>query len=351
MTTPLTRTLPPLNVILGHFEESCAADGTHDLSWAQTSKELSRDSFYDAGAWAILVSGVKWATAQSWARKAQQTGFPWSSDGWRTLNDWSDADFASWCKAMAAELATPQSDLSGRFRDKWWWIWDLGWYLAQFETEAAFREHFFAGKGQGRELNDDDIGRLARIKRTEWPRLGGIDVANRYFILKNLGGDFLKPDVWINAFCEWYGKVEVGELADMLREQGIHCGKFDAYCWAYCEREVRKSSLLAAHLNARFDVDVDAAPALVSGPTVAEFEGSVWRVEGIRLVIRDESDAAIAAPYDYVRAATESDTVASWLDRRVLPSLESREVIVLKGDGAEPAGQTKLRTVRESYGD
>lgn len=349
MPTPTSRALPTLDVVLAHFEASSAAEDKYDLDWVIASKELSRDSFFDAGAWAIIAAARPWATAQEWAQKAERTGFPFSSNGWATLSDWSDVDFDQWCKAMASELAVPQPDLSGGFRKKWWWIWDLGWYLSQFEDEVAFRQHFFDGKEQGHQLTDDDVRRLAQIKRNEWPRLGGIDVANRYFILRNLGGDFLKPDVWINAFCEWYGNVEVAELAAMLRERGIHCGKFDAYCWAYCEREIRRSALLPAHLNAHFAVHADLGGTRVSGTTVADFEASVWRIERIRIVIREESVAAVTAPYQYRRAAADGDTVTPWLDLRVLPSVGGREVVVLRGDGQESPASAELGAVRESY--
>ena len=348
MPRPSVRSLPALHVLLEHFETSQAESGQRDLERAIENRKLSRSSFYGEGMWAILVSGVSVAIAQGWLEKAERTGFPCASSDWQVLGDWRDAEFDAWCKSMARTLEAPQTDLSGKFRDKWWYIWDLGWYLAQFPSESAFRKHFFGGKTAGADLAEEDVRRLAEIKRVEWPRLGGIDVANRYFILRNLGGDFLKPDVWINAFCQWYGGIDVAELADMLRTQGIHCGQFDAYCWDYCEREIGRSRNLAKHFNAQFmngEAPLEPSP----GTTVSEVEESIWEVEHIRVVIRQEADAEAPLPYDYRRGATASDTVASWIDRRVRPLLDGQEVVVLKGDGGKAAGQAKLATVRNSY--
>ena len=350
MSRPPAQSLPTLGNLLRHFQAAQAKSGARDLERVTESRKLSRSNFYREGMWAILVSGMNVATAQGWLEKAERTGFPCAPSGWRALGDWQDAEFDAWCKLMAGALESPQADLSGKFRDKWWYIWDLGWYLAQFSSESAFRLHFFGGKSWGADLADEDVRRLAEIKRIEWPRLGGIDVANRYFILRTLGGDFLKPDVWINTFCDWYGGVSVAELADMLRGQGIHCGQFDAYCWDYCEREIAMSRNLAKHFTAHF-IEGDVPTESSAGATVAEVEDSIWEIEHVRVVIRHEVMAKALLPYDYQRAAAGSDTIASWIDRRVRPLLDGQDVVVLKGNGRTATGHTKLDTVRNSYAE
>ncbi len=78
-------------------------------------------------------------------------------------------------------------------------------------------------------MTDEDVHRLLKIKRSDGVlyRIGEVSV---YFILRNLGGNFLKPDTWIKAFAEWFGYADVSQLASALASAGIHCGKFDAYC-------------------------------------------------------------------------------------------------------------------------
>ena len=201
---------PTLHTVLELFENQVSGDAKSWIESACTSKKLTRDSFFEAAYWAILVANMNVVTAQSWVDKAQACGFP---RDWRELGDWNDDDgkFDGWCKKMAKELVNPKEDLDGVFRSRWWGIWDIGWRLAQFESDAAFAEHYFGGKKHGRDLTDEDIHRLARIKRTEGAlyRIGKVSI---YFILRNLGGNFLKPDTWINAFADWFGCESVSQL-------------------------------------------------------------------------------------------------------------------------------------------
>ena len=337
--------LPTLSQLLEFFEAEEDRRGFRNLEEAISSKRLTRDAFYEQAAWAILVSGFKWEVAQRVASKANACGFP--SD-WKVLGEWEDDDFDGWCKVMAAQLDTPQQDLAGKFRDKWWAIWDLAWYLLKFDTEADFRRHFFGGKTQGRELTDADVRRLRTIKQREG-RLYMIGEANRYFVLRNLGGDFLKPDVWIEAFCRWYGDIKVSELARQLKDQGIRCGRFDAYCWSYCEREVDQADRLEAHFNEVFDGG-KAAHIDHGGDSVSTFEDTVWRTEKLRIVVRDRRSRRIEG-YAYERAANQDWTLSKFIGKRLQPALGDREVTVVAGDGGVPNGRALLRTVRASYGN
>ncbi len=236
---------PSLHRVLSRFEHQAPNDTRSWLESTHSSKELTRKTFFDETYWAILVANMKASTARSWDENARKSKFPFN---WRKLGDWSDDDFNGWCRRMAKTLSDPKADLEGVFRERWYGIWDIGWRLAQFESEAEFREHYFAGKEHGSELTDDDVCRLKEIKRKEGAlyRIGPVSI---YFILRNLGGDFLKPDTWIKAFAAWYGCDSVEELVSALRSDGIHCGKFDAYCWEYCTAHVGRASDLPRHFN------------------------------------------------------------------------------------------------------
>ena len=156
--------LPALGRLLQFFEEEEVHHGHRDLETAISSKELTRTNFFGEASWAILVSGFKWEVASIINEKAWGCGFPKS---WQVLGEWGDDEFDAWCKSMAAELNPPQDDLTGKFRDKWWAIWDLAWYLLQFDTEASFRDHFFDGKSEGYALAEEDVQRLKKIKDEE----------------------------------------------------------------------------------------------------------------------------------------------------------------------------------------
>jgi len=51
----------------------------------------------------------------------------------------------------------------------------------------------------------------------------------------------------------------------------------------------------------------------------------------------------------FKKGAKQSWTVQEWKDGRFCPSYEDLGVSVLRGDGSQAAGNTVLRTVRESY--
>ena len=66
---------------------------------------------------------------------------------------------------MAKVLSSPKDDLTGRFRKRWWAIYDLGCYLAEFESEAEFRERCFDGKKHGHQLRNEDYHTLLQSRR------------------------------------------------------------------------------------------------------------------------------------------------------------------------------------------
>lgn len=337
--------LPPLATVLTALQSAAADAGeTADLEAAAESKKLTRDAFFVEAHWAILVANVSYDTATGWSEKARSTGFPFD---WRVLGRWDDEQFDGWCKKMAKVLSSPRDDLVGKFRERWWSIWDLGWWLADFECDDDFRDRVFGGKTHGEELVEGDVLQLATIHRQG--RLRMIGHANRYFILRNLGGDFLKPDVWVQEFCRWYGDIDVGGLADLLREEGINCGRFDAYLWSYCAREIRGTSRLGARFDEMF-MDDGGVTEPVEGETdtIADFEDAVWEIEGIRVVVRDWSGGRIKR-YEYERAARENWRVSEFVGKRIGPLADGREVVVLNGGGLRTHGGTLLRTVRASY--
>ena len=340
----ITTYLPSLGQLMQFFREN--AHDPSRLERAIASKNLSREVFYETASWAILVSNASRSVADIWYEKAQSTGFP---DRWETLALWRDRDFKSWSKKMAAILETPRTDLVGKFRDRWWSVWDLARWLDEFNDDDDFCDRVFGSKRDGKELNDDDIQHLKNVKKTG--RLRMIGDANRYFILRNLGGDFLKPDVWINAFCEWYGDVTVAELAAQLRREGIHCGRFDAYLWSYCEQEVYESRRLGWWFDELTTADYDNGFTLQNIRTISvkEFEEAVWNVEKIRVVVRAHEDTRLTNAYNFERSANKEWTLHKWLRTRLDLVMREFAVYVVVGRGLIPRSNSLLQTIRDSY--
>ncbi len=109
---------PTLHTVLNLFETQVSEDAKSWIDSACTSKKLTRDAFFEAAYWAILVANMNVDTAQSWVDKASACGFPFD---WRELGRWNDDDgkFDAWCKKMARQLETPKEDLEGVFRERW----------------------------------------------------------------------------------------------------------------------------------------------------------------------------------------------------------------------------------------
>jgi hypothetical protein len=83
---------------------------------------------------------------------------------------------------------------------------------------------------------------------------------------------------------------------------------------------------------------------------VTDLEDAVWDVEGIRIVIRASTKSTrVMLAYNFKKAAPQTWTVSEWFENRVRPRTGSREVVVIGGDGEQPNGNMKLRTLRSSY--
>lgn len=82
--------------------------------------------------------------------------------------------------------------------------------------------------------------------------------------------------------------------------------------------------------------------------TVEELEKKVWDQDGIRIVVRDRSNAKVKE-YNQKKAAQDNWRITQFLHNRIAPLVKDREVAVIDGDGKVPNGNMKLYTIRQSY--
>ena len=82
---------------------------------------------------------------------------------------------------------------------------------------------------------------------------------------------------------------------------------------------------------------------------VQELEDKVWTQDGIRIVVRAAS-AAEVRQYAHKKAAEVNWRVTEFLEKRINPLLDGKEVIVLEGNGEQPNGNSRLGSIRQSYG-
>ena len=80
-----------------------------------------------------------------------------------------------------------------------------------------------------------------------------------------------------------------------------------------------------------------------------EFEDAVWKIEGIRIVVRASGTEEID-DYDFKNAAPWNWTLTKLLNQRIDARVgEDTEVVVIRGDGELPRKNTTLDTIRTSY--
>jgi hypothetical protein len=90
-------------------------------------------------------------------------------------------------------------------------------------------------------------------------------------------------------------------------------------------------------------------------PKVKSIESSIRRIERFRVRIRAQDghdvrgDRELVPSYHYDRAANDDMTVEDWKQNRFRKLFSGFDVDVLNARGRAVPGNTKLRTVRNSY--
>lgn len=197
-------------------------------------KSITRQNFFEAGAFAILVSGV--------SRKGTDTVWELAKgDGFRFNDVHETAKWpqATWDKFFAKRYP---NGLSGRGGKKWQAIRSLAVQIDAFPDEESFRSHYFAGKKRGRDLNGEDVDRLCGM----W--LPFIRLANSQFIIRNMGGNAMKYDRWIKELLKCLN-MTAQQLETELLSNDISLSLFDMVMWAYCEAFVKRTTHLKKHLG------------------------------------------------------------------------------------------------------
>jgi len=82
--------------------------------------------------------------------------------------------------------------------------------------------------------------------------------------------------------------------------------------------------------------------------TVQELEKQVWKLDGVRIIIRDRAVSKVRK-FGYKRAAKEKWSITKFLASRIRPLVAEREVVVINGKAAVANGKMFLKTLRASY--
>jgi hypothetical protein len=206
-----------------------------DVKWYLTgrSKNVSRSNFFEQTVWAIWVSGKSRDAAESFLDRAESTGFVWDFKG-----------FASWrglrlSRFMERLHGTPVPPKAAKM---WKTIHDVARSLAHYQDERVFQRSCFAGKSKSIQLNSTDVQRIIDMN------INFVREVNAHFIVRNMGGEAIKCDRWVNEFVRYFG-VTLSRLEQQLRQIKVRPGLFDLVLWAYCEKFVHQVKNFANHFN------------------------------------------------------------------------------------------------------
>lgn len=189
--------------------------------------------FFEAVIWAVWVSGM--------GRKATSTFLSEANvpKDFKTFAAWNRAELATFISGVH------YLGVTSRAESKWLAIHNIALWLARFDNEQNFRKAVFNGKIDGEDLDKTDVQRILSL------RLPFIGWANSHYLVKNMGGQAIKCDRWVNELLVW-GRVSQSELESQLEKHKIPLSLFDTVFWSYCEMFIGKISDFGKHFNAKF---------------------------------------------------------------------------------------------------
>ena len=198
------------------------------------NREITREAFFQQALWSVLVSGV--------SRKSTRTflnGIGFKHD-FMTFAALDDNGFAAFLAQAYPFGVDPWPE------KKWLAIRAVASWLTSFPSDRVFRQKVFAGKTYGDELDSTDVRRVFDL------HLSFIGPANSHYMVKNLGGQAIKCDRWIDEFLAW-GRVSQPQLETRLNHHNIPLSLFDTVIWSYCEMFIHRTADFNQHFTQKFD--------------------------------------------------------------------------------------------------
>jgi hypothetical protein len=203
--------------------------------WDQRPRRITRQAFFAESVWAIWVSGLRRTSAKSFLERAETCGFGWNFERLAAWDDWN-------LRSFMRRLHRPVRPTARR---KWQAVYTIARWLDTYETDHAFRVSVFQGKEHNANLSEADVQAVAARK------LPHIRQANAQLIVRNMGGEVLQCDRWMQAFLAYTG-LSLQKLCTRLRRLAIPLGFFDLVVWAYCERCVGRVHRFRSHFERTF---------------------------------------------------------------------------------------------------
>lgn len=224
-----------MEAIFNKCFKAIGGSNNEDVLWYTTKrpKTITRASFFESAVFAIWVSGLKRKSADSFLKRAEGSGFDWdySTIARKTSKQWNDFKIS-----LHGENIPKRADM------KWDAIQYIAKELDKYADDIQFREQWFERKSRSSGLDSEDV---KKIQNKKMPFIGK---ANAHFIIRNMGGEAIKCDRWLEAFMNYF-KISESQLLKHLEKSDIPAGLFDLVIWAYCEMYIKKTSELGNHFK------------------------------------------------------------------------------------------------------
>ncbi len=209
-----------------------------DVSWYLNDrpKKILRQPFFEEAVYAIWVSGKSRNVAVKFLKKAKAKGF---RQKYSVIGSWNKGELRQFVEKLHGKPVP-----KGAYK-RWESIYNIAKQINRYSSEDEFRASYFGGKVSSSDLNKEDVQNL--VKR-EYYFIGD---TNAKFILRNIGGEFIKPDRWIEELLG-YCKMSEDELESKVKDLDIPLGLFDVVIWLYCEKYVKETKYFKAHFKKLF---------------------------------------------------------------------------------------------------
>jgi hypothetical protein len=216
-----------LEQLLTHCESKLVGYAREELVWFDTMRPsiVSPYSVYEAYYWALSVAGIG----------------PKSAETWMQRNRFREVFTLDNCRQFSADSliravnANP-NNLRGR---KLRAIHALGRTLSNMSCRQIANK-FFGGIIRTRDLSEVNVPAL-----DELPFIGR---PSARFMIRNMGGEMIKDDRWLNSFMEYF-RCTIRDLERAGKAVDWTLGRVDQILWGYCVQEIRQTTNLAAHFR------------------------------------------------------------------------------------------------------
>jgi len=222
------------NIFNKYFSE-IGGDSNEDVFWYKNERPtiISRKDFFEEAVVAMWGGGIKRKSRDTFLKRAEENGFNWD---FKVISKWDEKKLQKFTVKLHGSLEKKRAN------DKWKAIIELAKKLDTFSSENDFRKMFFQEKIKSSDLDKSDVQNLTN------KGLPFIKEANAQYIIRNIGGEAIKCDVWIDTFINYY-IISLDSLEKELIKLQIPLGLFDVVIWAYCEKFVKEKNQFEKHFN------------------------------------------------------------------------------------------------------